>query len=208
VQKINKSDEPAELTLWKSSNPQKKYSNLTPTERCAIRLACAQEQCFLCAYCCKAISGEKSDTMNEHVEAQSIAQNRTLDFNNIVASCTTKNQCDSAHGSQPLPITPLMDECETEFKFNINGRVEGLTERAKETIKVLNLGDHEKNNKRLVSQRKFLFYTILSTNNFPIGERIEDEELLKILMIDLKETRDGKLAPFAPVIAKMLESWL
>jgi hypothetical protein len=35
-----------------------------------------------------------------------------------------------AHGSQPLPLTPLMPECETELRFKFSGRVEGLTERA------------------------------------------------------------------------------
>ena len=35
-----------------------------------------------------------------------------------------------------LLLTPFMNECETEFKFKISGRVEGLTYRAIETIKV------------------------------------------------------------------------
>ncbi len=209
MQKINKGNEPTELTRWRSSNPQKKYSDLTSTERCAIRLACAQEQYFLCAYCCQAISGKNSDTVNEHVEAQYIASNRTLDFNNIVASCKTKNQCDDAHKSKPLPLTPLIDECETELKFNINGRVEGLTARAKKTITVLNLGDCERHNKALIQQRKQHLEAILYTNFNSLEEvRLEDEDLLTILMEDLRTPNDGKLEPFAPVIAKMLESYL
>ncbi len=77
--------------------------------------------------------------MNEHVVTRSIAPNRSLDFSNIVASCTTPRQCDAAHKLQPFALTPFMNECETEFKFKISGRVEGLTDRAIETIKVLKL---------------------------------------------------------------------
>ncbi len=61
----------------------------------------------------------------------------------IVASCNTPNQCGDAHKSQHLPLTPLMTECETELRFKISGRVEGLSDRAADTIRVLNLGDHE-----------------------------------------------------------------
>ena len=84
------------------------------------------------------------DCCNEHVEARSIAPNRELDFSNIVASCNSKGQCDDAHGAQMFSLAPFMDECEAELKFKISGRVEGVTARAKETIRVLNLGDHEK----------------------------------------------------------------
>lgn len=209
MQKINKGPEPIELTQWKRSTPQGKYKDLTSYERCAIRKTCATEQYFLCAYCCQSIIGNYIDTVNEHVEAQSIAPNRTLDFNNIVASCNTKKQCDHEHGSQPLPLTPLMSECETELQFNINGCVEGLTDRAKETIAVLNLGDCIRKNKALIQRRKQHFDTILYTNFNSIDNvELEDEELLAILMEELSTPLNGKLEPFAPVIVKMLKSYL
>lgn len=209
MQKINKGSEPIVLTQWKSSNPRGLYSQLTDIERCAIRKLCTKEQFFLCAYCCQPISGDTSDTVNEHVEAQHIARNKTLDFNNIVASCNTKNQCDSAHGSQFLPLTPLMKECETELKFNLNGCVEGLTDRAKKAITVLNLGDNLCNNKALVQRRKQSFDAVLYTNlGSPNNLELEDDDLLEILMEDLKTPHDGKLEAFSPVIAKMLESHL
>ncbi|MFA0464707.1 TIGR02646 family protein, partial [Vibrio sp. 10N.261.45.F1] len=92
--------------------------------RQAIRTEALAEQHFLCGHCCQALSGD-GDCHNEHVEAQDINQNRTLDFSNIIASCNTLNQCGDSHKSQALPLTPFMDECETDLVFKLSGRVSG-----------------------------------------------------------------------------------
>jgi uncharacterized protein (TIGR02646 family) len=156
VRKIDKGNEPESLAAFKRANPHDRYRDLTEAERRDVRDACTQEQYFLCAYCCQTITGESTDTMNEHVEAQALAPNRTLDFDNIVASCKTAKQCDAAHKSQPLPLTPLMPECQVELRFKLSGRVEGTTPRAIEAIRVLNLGDTEASNKALIEKRKQL----------------------------------------------------
>ncbi|KAF1024841.1 MAG: hypothetical protein GAK37_03010 [Pseudomonas sp.] len=85
MRKIIKGDEPPTLTQWKRANPQGRYQDLTHEQRSPIRQACIEEQHGLCAYCCHAITLDSSH--NEHVEAQDGAQNRTVDFSNIVASC-------------------------------------------------------------------------------------------------------------------------
>lgn len=208
MRKIDKGSAPESLQRWTRANPHGRYDQLSEVERRDIRNACTTEQFYLCAYCCQAISGNNTDTMNEHVEARDLAPNRTLDFSNIVASCTTPNQCDGAHGSRPLPLTPLMPECETELKFGINGRVAGLTERAKEAIRVLNLGDDEKHNKKLVEKRKQLSHTLLFVNGVDPGEGLEDEDLLLLVIEDLNTPKDGRLEPFAPVVANILKSWI
>lgn len=208
MRKIIKGNEPTPLTVWKRANPNGRYQQLTNHERQAIREACTQEQLYLCAYCCQTISGTAADTMNEHVEAQKIAPNKSLDFNNIVASCTTPYQCDDAHGSQPLPLTPLMVECKTELQFMLSGRVNGLTERAKSAISVLNLGDHERNNKRLIEKRKYLTHSLLLENGVDPDEGLEDEELLLMLIDDLSTPQDGRLAPYAPVVVNVLRQWI
>lgn len=209
MRKIEKGCQPSEVGLWKRRNPTGSYRDLTHIERQAIRTACVEEQFYLCAYCCQPISGESKDTKNEHVEAQRLAPHKTLDFNNIVASCCTNGQCDNSHGSQALPLTPLMPECETELRFNINGRVEGGTERSKEAIKVLNLGDHELSNKSLVYKRKRAFESILLINQLEKCDlELVDDDLLAVLKSDLETVHDGKLEPYAPVIVNMLEQWL
>ncbi|WP_288996833.1 hypothetical protein [uncultured Psychrobacter sp.] len=189
--------EPASLRQFKRRYNQNNYNNLNSKIKQDIRLACTTEQFYLCAYCCKPISGENHDTMNEHVEARRIAPNRGLDYTNIVASCTTPNQCDNAHGSQPLPLTPFDAECETDLVFKLSGRVTGLTDDAKETIRVLNL-----DNKSLIEQRRMLINTML----FTYGEdAIEDDDLINIIIDELAEPKKGKLDAFSPVIVNALK---
>jgi uncharacterized protein (TIGR02646 family) len=157
---IRKRTEPPSLSAWKRANPHKNYAQLSPEVRQSIRQQSLEEQLYLCAYCCQRISSIK-DCHNEHLEAQDLNPKRTLDFTNLVASCNRLNQCGKAHKSQPLPLTPLMEACETELRFKISGRVEGLTDRAITMIEILNLGDHEKNNKSLIERRRVLVNALL-----------------------------------------------
>jgi uncharacterized protein (TIGR02646 family) len=204
---ISKGVEPASLTTWKQKNPHGKYDQLTDDIRRDIRDQALKEQFYLCAYCCQRIV-DIDNCHNEHLEARSLNHQRTLDFSNIVASCNTRNQCGVAHKSQPLPLTPLMTECEIELKFKISGRVEGLTERARTMIQVLNLGDHEKNNRSFIQKRKQLSDALLWKSGVNPSEEFEDEELLELLIGELTQPEQGKLEPFAPVVINILRGWL
>lgn len=209
MRKIEKGPEPMSLTAFKKRQPNARYPELSNVERQDIRAACTAEQFHICAYCCQGISGKSDDTMNEHVEAQNLAPNRTLDFTNIVASCRKASQCDAAHGSQPLPLTPLMPECETELRFRLSGRVEGLTDRAHQTIKALNLGDSERNNKALIEMRKQMIDSLIWEHYGADPNQLtleEDNDLLRLLIDDLLSPTEGKLAPFAPILANWLRS--
>ncbi len=205
---ISKKPEPPSLTAWKRTTPHGHYNQLTEDIRRTIRQQALEEQFYLCAYCCQQIQ-DLDACHNEHVEAQSLNPRRSLDFTNIVASCNTYNQCGNAHKSQHLPLLPLMAECETELRFKISGRVEGLSDRAITTIQVLNLGDHEKNNRALIGKRKQLSDALLWKNGIDPDEGLEDEELLKMLIDDeLAQPQQGQLEPFAPVVINILRSWL
>ncbi|MDN4052701.1 hypothetical protein QPK32_06410 [Massilia sp. YIM B02763] len=208
MRRIDKGVEPRSLTAWKRAHQHGTYADLPPEERQAIRQACALEQYYLCGYCCDAISGEASDTTNEHVEAQKLAPHRTVDFSNIIASCAALHHCDKAHGSQALPLTPLMAECESELRYKISGRVEGLTDRAREAIRVLNLGDAEQANKALIEKRKALCNALLWTNGIDPEQGLEDEELIRIVIADLLQPKEGRLEAFAPVLANIMSAWL
>ena len=207
MRKIDKGSEPLSLTRWKAANPTGKYTDLEYSLREDVRSACLQEQFGLCAYCCQSITGE-GDCCNEHVEARSAAPNRELDFSNIVASCNSRGQCDDAHGAQSFSLTPFMVECETELKFKISGRVEGTTERAKETIRVLNLGDHEKSNRKLVEKRKVLSQALLLRNGIDPSDGLEDDELLQAVIDDIAKPVNGKLSSYAPVVVNILQGWM
>ncbi|MDQ7016169.1 MAG: TIGR02646 family protein [Gammaproteobacteria bacterium] len=206
MRKINKGQEPESLTQWKRSKPVGNYQNITAKVRQDIRAACVVEQFYLCAYCCQSIAVDRA--INEHVEARRIAPNRDLDFSNIVASCDDRNQCDNAHGSQPLPLTPFMRVCETELKFKISGRVEGLTDRARETIRVLNLGDKNGSNRGLIEKRKQLSEALLWSNSINPRDGLEDDDLLQRVIDDIQQPKNGKLESFAPVVVNILKSWL
>jgi len=209
---INKGLEPSSLTAWKKKNPNGVYNDLNETEegktiRASIRDYALKEQFYLCAYCCQRIE-DSDDCHNEHVEAQSLNPRRTLDFSNIVASCNTPNQCGNAHQSQHLPLTPLMIECETELRFKISGRVEGMSDRAIKAIQVLNLGDDEKNNRSLIEKRKQLSNFLLLINGVDPNQGLEDEELLKMLIDELLQPQQGRMEPFTPVVVNILRNWL
>jgi len=209
MRKIVKGNEPLSLSQWKKTNPKGTYkSDLTHIERQDIRKKCTAEQYYLCAYCCQSITGERQDTVNEHVEAQSIAPNKSLDFSNIVASCNSRNQCDDAHKAQVFSLTPFMDECEVELDFSLSGRVSGSSARAKKTIQVLNLGDSKRNNKALIEKRKSLVLSVLLTNEIDPDDGIEDNELIDMFISDISSPHNGKLEAFSPVVVNILKQWL
>jgi len=200
--------EPISLTQFKARNPQGIYKDLSDVERQDIRTECLKEQFYICAYCCQSISGIDHDCMNEHVEAQRISPNRSVDFTNIVASCTSAHQCDDSHGSQPLLLTPFMAECETEFEFKLSGRVKGKTPRAVDTINVLNLGDTEQNNRGLIEKRKQMVNAILFTNGIDPDEGLEDNDLIAEVINDISMPDSGKLEGFSPVVINVLRQWI
>lgn len=200
--------EPEKLNQFKRSNPQSTYNDLTEVERQDIRANCTAEQFYICAYCCQSISGTSDDCMNEHVEARRLAPNRSLDYTNIVSSCTSLRQCDDSHGSQPLPLTPFMDECETDLEFKLSGRVIGNTPQAKETIKVLNLGDSENNNRGLIEKRRNLVNTILFSNGIDPKDGLDENELIEEVIKDISEPKNEKLEAFSPVVVNILRQWI
>jgi len=208
VRRIEKGAEPQALTQWKRANPNRRYSDLAGNLQVkdSIRDACVAEQYGLCAYCCQRISADRDSSHNEHVEAQALALNRTLDFSNIVASCNTGRQCGDAHGSQVLPLTPLMDECAGELKFELSGKVEGLSERARASIEVLKLGSDHQNNRRLIDYRKSMIDTLLFTEGLQPGELMNEDDDILDAMLDALQQLDPeqKMQPFAPVLTNII----
>ncbi|MDR9877058.1 TIGR02646 family protein [Pseudomonas allii] len=204
MRKITKGKEPAALTQWKRTHPKGRYRELTHEERSAIRQACIDEQYGLCAHCCDAITLDRAH--NEHVEAQRDAQNRTVDFSNIVASCNRPKQCGDSHAHQALPLTALMDECETELKFYLSGRVEGLTPRAITSIQVLNLGDSREKNRALFNARRDIINTLLFNSRMDGSDlKIENIDLLTIIEEELQQPdENGQLKPFSPVLVNVI----
>jgi len=199
VRKITKGEEPKSLTRWKRKNPGKYYKELDCETRQAVRSDCFAEQFGLCAYCCKRIN--ENNCINEHVIAQHIDSRLSLDHGNIVASCNTRNQCDDSHGSQPLPLTPLMDECENELRFRFYGKIEGLTGRAEQSIKVLNLDNRALRNIR----KQMIDGLIFIHGSHPDEIELLDNDLMELMIEELGHVDDDeRLSAFAPVLVNIL----
>nr|WP_225908749.1 retron system putative HNH endonuclease [Pseudomonas lactucae] len=192
------------MTQWKRANPKGGYSDLSAEERTRIRHACIEEQHGLCAYCCHEIT--LNSAHNEHVEARQTAPHRSLDFSNIVASCNRSKQCGKAHAHHCLPLTSLMDECETELKFYLSGRVEGLSARAATSIQVLNLGDSRENNRALFGARKSILDALLYNSGMEDDDlEVADIDLLMALKEELEQPdANNRLKPFAPVLVNVI----
>lgn len=99
-----------------------------------------------------------------------------------------------------------MAECESELKFYLSGRVEGLSARAAKSINVLNLGDTRDNNRALFSARKALLDTLLydcGVNGDDL--KIADMDLLTALLQELQQPdANNQLKPFAPVLVNVV----
>ena len=203
MRKIQKADEPASFAKYKQHNPTHQYKDLNDEiVRQDIRQKCTEEQYYLCAYCCKEISGTNVDTMNEHIQPRHHYPNLSMDFNNIVASCNQTGHCDNSKDSKILPLTPLMDECETEFEFRINGTVSGKTERARSAIDILQL-----NHKKLCESRKQAINYILIIHGLGNPIEVEDDELLQSVCDDIIQPENGKLIAFTPAIVNAIKNW-
>ncbi len=201
MRKITKGSEPPELTTWKHKNLYGQYTDLSYIERQAINCVARREQFGLCAYCCKKIDAQSSH--NEHIEARHLAPNRQLDFRNIVASCNTRGRCGNTHDSKPLPLTPLMAECENELKFYLSGKVIGLTQRSTDSIAVLGL-----DSRAIREERKQM------VDNLIFPDKADDLQLLGddllIAWIDDFQQPDGEcqLLPYSPVLVNIIRQFL
>ncbi|WP_300670768.1 hypothetical protein [Desulfoluna sp.] len=208
MRKIIKEAEPEILATWKRSHPNGRYRDLDEggySVREGIRAAALKEQQGLCCYCCKSI--DLKSCHNEHLEPQRTAPQRSLDFCNIVASCNTRRQCGDAHESKHLPLTPLMDACETELSFRLNGKVRGLTGRADRMIEILKLGNG--NNRMLQQTRKIGIDALLFTHigSFDSLELLGDD-LLSIFLEDIESITSPQLPAYQPVLVNILKQEL
>lgn len=156
---IQKGEEPQFLLDFKKKYPKKDYdSNEFAEYRPALKLELINEQKGLCAYCCGRITEDKAH--NEHIEPRhpgKYASNRTLDYNNIVASCNNPERCGNTKGNKydaDKFISPLHEDCEDKFTYYADGKIVGDDY----TIGLLNLNTYELKNARkaVIKQLQYL----------------------------------------------------
>lgn len=212
---IKKSKEPIALTNWKKKHPNGTYGNLNSKIKRELRNTLLEEQGFVCCFCGKAIGvedltiseiiqrplckGEEHNTSNAHIIPQSVDSTKTLDYNNICASCDTRKSnnsechCDHKQGNNCIPISPLQEDCLSFFSFNSDGTIEANQQKspdeqqkAKETIDILGLND-----KSLDLERE------KRLNMFQELEELEEKDKLQNALKNISQRRsDGAFEAF------------
>lgn len=174
---IKKGKEPDWLIDFKRKHPKvtyddKKFNNSENIKR--LRAELVKEQKYLCAYCCRRITIDTSH--NEHIEPRHLnggQSKRTLDYNNIVASCNDKNTCgrkkDRGYDSEQF-VSPLDKECEDKFKYYPDGVIEGN----QYTIDLLGLNDYGLRKARSAVYKEMMY---LNKDDIELIYMTADDEL-------------------------------
>lgn len=196
MRKITKEPEPKFWTDFKKKNPKKAYNDLDKSNegqelRSKIRDFMIKNQKGLCCYCCKSIDSENSH--NEHIRPQKSYPNLSMDYKNLLVSCTTpagkeltcgNKKCDKYDSK--LFISPLDNNCGNHFRYLFDGRIEGTSVKGRYTINLLNLNSYD-----LIQARKTLFRQCEKTAKL-------DKELVYDWYI--REKEDGTLPHFVDMV--------
>ena len=115
----------------------------------------------------------------------------------------------NAHGSQHLPLHPLMDECESGFEYRLNGKIIGKTANARTTIEVLKLGDSHESNRSLIMQRKqHIEVYLMHVQGLELDNLEFDEDIRQWMLEELTSVENHCLPPFSPVIVNIIKQVL
>jgi len=192
MRKITKEPEPKFWSDFKKKNPKVKYNNLDKTKggyelRSKIHDFMIPNQKGLCCYCCKSI--DVTNSHNEHIKPQNSYPDFSMDYHNLLASCDAKMHCDHAKGSkydESFFVSPLDDDCENQFEYLPDGRIEGISDKGKYPVNLLNLNSYD-----LRQARKTLFKKCLEAAKL-------DPKLVYEWYIHERE--DGRLPRFVDMI--------
>lgn len=107
--KITKEGEPDFWTNFKRKNPEVNYYQLSNSEagiqvRKKLREYLVKEQYRICCYCCRRI--DMNNSLNEHVRPKDLYPNETMDYDNILASCSKDEKT-----CGPQKIMIMMKKC-------------------------------------------------------------------------------------------------
>ncbi len=157
----NLSTQPASLVKHRQQ-PNATYDNYR--EKDDLREALLNEQGFICCYCMRRIQNAIAVKMVlEHFKPQNLYDgtidgkpNLTLDYDNILASCTggekgykKQYHCDEAKRNRVITLCPTNRTMMEKIKFDGLGNIFTDDNELNADIKVLNL-----NNQDLVRERK------------------------------------------------------
>jgi uncharacterized protein (TIGR02646 family) len=213
MKRILKSNCPKELTQWFNAQPSSntgklncRYSALPSNIRATVKQHLLNEQGYICGYTGIRISEGRSHI--EHLKPQSQCINHEdIDYTNLIAAYpgATAPQC--AYGAHPKAdwhdetqfISPLSAQCETDFRFDLNGNIQAATNRpaAQTTIVKLNL-----THPSLTEMRQQAIQTLLFESEMSLKQA--KEMLEKIYDRNSK----GQFRPFCFVLKQACEEYI
>ena len=175
---IQKNTPPQEFVLY-SQKPTASYEDLGKKRKnrrikALTKLSLAKEQGFICCYCGRRITGKGEETQIEHIwpKGSPYYESMQLDYtNNLIACCdggkgdrksdktlpSSVLHCDTPKHDIPIPVNPLMSNCEKKFVYDKNGDVLGIGSDAEVTIKILNLTSPLLKNKRKAAIKAYSY---------------------------------------------------
>lgn len=192
MRKISKGDIPEFWERFIRRNPTTQYKQIVNMQGgkeiiSNLHTHLKEEQGNVCAYCCCHLVEGQSH--NEHIKPESRYQNQTMDYFNIVASCTRKlHSSNSSCGRQKdnnydeqLFVSPLEEGCERNFTYYTDGSIDWTSPRGEYTIKLLRL--HE--SAVLKKERSAQYLAVYNLCHCEVediydSEMDEDEEVYEI----------------------------
>ena len=155
MKRIIKDNVPEFWSDYLHEHPRSQYDELDDTEngrmlRKQVREHMLIQQKKICCYCCRQI--DASDSHNEHIKPRSLFPMYSMDYNNLIVSCLSRDTCGMAKKDsydQTTFISPLMEDCEMHFGFMTDGRIKGITSQGEKTIECLKLNTYA-----LIQERK------------------------------------------------------
>lgn len=193
MKRIIKTDAP---DFWKDyirHNPSIRYNQMnrdndTEGVRHKLLESLVDEQHGVCAYCCKRINSLERDTChNEHVVPEKNANCNSMDYFNIVASCSTPKTCGMAKQGQYAEeqfVSPMEDDCSEHFGFSPDGTIMGLDDKGKYMIELLNLNEYGLKQRRRAEYNVCCMY---GNDDMVKMYMLQDEQDKYMDFIDMKE---------------------
>lgn len=175
------------------------------------------EQGYVCCYCCCRIPDTRHPkVVTEHLKPKSIHKELVAEYANLLASCDGGEDktgespdrtiyplhCDKAKGHKEIEVTPLDEDCELLFEYTIDGHIKGLSDKANQTVNILNLDCNVLVNRRRLAIASYIY------ENRRNGTILPDEDLRIIQSSLLNKDFEGKYEPFFFPVVKAIESLL
>jgi uncharacterized protein (TIGR02646 family) len=221
--RVIKNKEPEWFIDWKKGDSEDwapSFAALRTDNKTKLKQSLIEEQGYLCCYCGKRIHSDNSHI--EHFKPQSTNKESELEYNNLLVSCiklppkknnlsssslkkqpkTFITQCGFAksnHLDKELCISPLDDDCESYFKYDLSGQISSSNDKGQYMITLLNL-----NSLNLSQSRKHLLNNFFNQNIDPFTF----EELHKLYNKFNLLDETGQYYEFRQVISRYIEELL